>query len=100
MKQRVQEGEGERFVTPGGKDLKAWLAEKGLSIPAFCEMHNLDRVEVQRVISGERIRISVDMGVDLSRATGGAIPVERFGHPKAVRAKLLERWRRRHGRAA
>ena len=90
----------ERFVTPGAKDLKAWLAAQSTSVAPFCEKNGLDRIEVQRILSGERIRISVDVALDISTATNGDIAVERFGHSKAVRKLLLERWRRRHGKAA
>jgi hypothetical protein len=69
----------ERRITDGGRDLREYLTEIGQSVPAFCEEHHLDRIQVQRVMNGERYkRISVEFANSIETATGGRIPYSRF----------------------
>lgn len=44
------------------------------NVSAFCRSHNLDRVHILRVLSGERSRINPDLVRDLDQATKGAVP--------------------------
>lgn len=81
----------ERFVTDGAKDLRALLTAERISLTRFCETHDLDRIEVRRVLTGERQRVSVDFAIDIKRATKGKIAIERFAHSPSVRRKLHER---------
>ena len=65
-----------RRITDGGKALRAFLDDRGISVPNFCEAQRppLDRIQVQRVLNGERWqRISVDFADAVSRATKGAV---------------------------
>lgn len=69
----------ERKITDGARDLRAYLDENGLSVPAFCETHGLDRIQVQRALNGERWqRISVDFAHAIERATSGRVRWHRW----------------------
>jgi hypothetical protein len=69
----------ERRVTAGGRDLRKYLDEIGQSVPDFCEKHRLDRIQVQRVMNGERYRnITVNFAHSIERATGGRVKWSRF----------------------
>lgn len=77
----------DRRVTEGARDLRAYLTEKGISVPDFCEMNHLDRIQVQRVLNGERYkRITVEFANAIERATEGRIPYTRFLPSTAVAA--------------
>jgi hypothetical protein len=76
-----------RRITEGGRDLRRYLTEFGLSVPDFCQKHGLDRIRVQRVLNGERYkRISVEFAHSIERATDGRIPYTRFLPSTAVPA--------------
>lgn len=48
-------------------------------MPVWCERHGLDRIQVQRVVNGERWqRISVDFAHAIDRATEGNVRYEHF----------------------
>jgi hypothetical protein len=81
----------EEFVTEGAKDLRAWLDKHGISVPDFCEQHDLDRVEVQRCMNGERQRITVNFAKDIELATRGDVKIVRWAHSDAVMRRLTER---------
>ncbi len=69
----------DRRITDGGRDLRAYLTEHKVSVPDFCEKHGLDRIQVQRVLNGERWkRVSVDFANSIERATKGAIRYTSF----------------------
>jgi len=64
----------ERRVTAGGKELRKYLDAVGISVPVFCERHGLDRIMVQRVLTGVRWqRISVDFAHAIEKATDGRV---------------------------
>lgn len=66
-------------VTAGGKALLSEIRASGMSIPVWCEHHGLDRIQVQRVINGERWqRITVDFANSIDRASEGRIPYTMF----------------------
>lgn len=69
----LETGTKERRPTAGARALVAYLARTKQSITAFCAAHDLDRVQVQRAINGERTRISVDFARAIEEATGGAV---------------------------
>lgn len=69
----------ERKVTEGGRELRAFLTEQGISVPGFCARHGIDRIQVQRVLNGERYkRISVEFAHAIERATSGRIAYTKF----------------------
>lgn len=69
----------DRRITEGGRDLRALLTELDISVPDFCEKHSLDRIQVQRVLNGERWkRISVEFADAIERATDGRIQYRQF----------------------
>lgn len=75
-------------ITAGGRELLMFIRASGMSIPVFCATHGLDRIQVQRVINGDRWqRISVDFAQGIERATGGAIPYTRFASTTAEPAR-------------
>ncbi len=75
----------ERRVTDGGRELRAWLDRKGVSVPRFCELNRLDRIQVQRVLNGERWqRITVDFADAIFRATGGDVDWRKFLSATAI----------------
>ncbi len=66
-------------ITEGGRELRAYITEIGSSVPDFCEAHGLDRIQVQRVLNGERWkRISVDFAESIHRASKGRIDWRKF----------------------
>lgn len=69
----------DRRITDGGRELRAYLTEIKVSVPDFCEKHGLDRIQVQRVLNGERWkRVTVEFAHSISRATDGRIPYTAF----------------------
>ncbi len=69
----------DRRITEGGRLLRTYLTEIGMTVPAFCEHHKLDRIQVQRVMNGERWkRINVEFANAIEKATGGRIPYTAF----------------------
>jgi hypothetical protein len=69
----------ERRITDGGRELRAYLTENKVSVPDFCEQHGLDRIQVQRVLNGERWkRITVDFADSIERATKGRVSHTQF----------------------
>jgi hypothetical protein len=66
---------GEHRLTEGARLLRAHIRASGDSIPVWCERFGLDRIQVQRVLNGERWqRISVDFAHSVEVATSGAVP--------------------------
>jgi hypothetical protein len=66
-------------ITEGGRLLRAHIKALDVSIPTFCEQHRLDRIQVQRVLNGERWqRITVDFAHAIHRATEGNVPWTAF----------------------
>lgn len=59
---------------PGAEKLLRYLKRKKLSVPKFAEVYDLDRITLQRLINGERQRVSVGTADAIQRATGGAVP--------------------------
>ena len=62
-----------RKVPDGAADLRSYLKKIDQTVPEFCEAHGLDRIQVQRVLKGERTRISVDFADAIERATNGDV---------------------------
>ena len=70
---------GDCRITDGARDLRAYLTEQGMSVPDFCARHGLDRIQVQRVLNGERWRrITVDFAHAIEKATGSRISWTRW----------------------
>lgn len=66
-------------VTEGGRALLAEIRASGMSVPVWCEKHGLDRIQVQRVINGERWqRITVDFAHSIERASEGRVTYTMF----------------------
>jgi hypothetical protein len=66
----------DRQPSEGALRLRAYLDAHTQTIYAFCEATGLDRVQVQRVISGERgQRITVAFASAIEHATGGEVPM-------------------------
>ena len=66
----------DRQPSEGALKLRAYLDAHTQTIYAFCEATGLDRVQVQRVISGERgQRITVAFASAIEHATGGEVPM-------------------------
>lgn len=59
---------------PGAKLLRGWLVRQGISVPVFAERYSLDRITVQRLLNGERQRVSVETADAIERATSRAVP--------------------------
>ena len=69
----------ERRITDGGRALRAHIKRIGSNVPRFCEEHHLDRIQVQRVLNGERWqRITVDFAASIERATDGDVSWRSF----------------------
>lgn len=68
----------QRKVPDGAAELRAYLTEIDETVPEFCDKHRLDRIQVQRVLKGERTRISVDFADAIERATDGRVNWRRW----------------------
>jgi hypothetical protein len=69
----------ERRITDGGRQLRAYLTEHKVSVPDFCTQHGLDRIQVQRVLNGERWkRVTVDFAHSIEQATSGRVSYTQF----------------------
>ena len=78
-------------ITDGGVALRTHVTKLRVSVPDFCEAHGLDRIQVQRVMNGERWqRITVDFAWAIDRATQGAIPWTSF-LSRTARARAVKR---------
>ena len=77
----------ERKITEGARRLLTHIQKLGLNINSWCEKNDLNRIQIQRVINGERWkRASVDFAVAICRAVraeGGTIHVEQFASATA-----------------
>jgi len=60
-------------MTAGGLDLRRFLDEHHLSVPSFCEQHEFDRIQIQRLLNGERGRVSTEIAEKIQIATRGAV---------------------------
>jgi len=79
MKQKELKPPPTRKVTDGGRDLREYLTLKKISVPTFCEQQGLNRIQIQRVLNGERYqRISVDLAFAIEDATRGGVKARRF----------------------
>lgn len=77
-------------ITAGGLALRAHVSKLGVSVPDFCETHGLDRIQVQRVMNGDRWRrITVDFAWSIHRATKGAVPWTTF-LSRTARARVVK----------
>jgi hypothetical protein len=72
-----------RMVTKGARDLRAYMNRNGMNLPEFCEQHGLDRINVKRILDGERQRITVDFALAIERATGGEVRWKRWASETA-----------------
>lgn len=59
---------------PGADKLARWLKRNRLSITKFAAQHDMDRIQVQRLLNGERQRVSVTMAARIEHATSGEVP--------------------------
>ena len=59
----------------GARALDRFLRARDVSVPAFCEEHNLDRMQVQRLLSGAAKRPDVGVLLHIEKATDGAVAV-------------------------
>lgn len=71
----MKEAQGIRKVTDGGRALRAHIDDLGISVPTWCERHDIDRIMVQRAMNGDRERFSVDFALRVEAATKGAVKV-------------------------
>ena len=63
----------ERVISDGARALRVFLNTKNISVPDFCETHGLDRIQVQKALKGEIKRISVDLALNIERATESVV---------------------------
>jgi hypothetical protein len=69
----------DRRITMGGRKLRTWLAKNDLSVSAFSEAHDLDRIQVLRLLNGDRWKqISVKLAHAIVTATDGRITYTMF----------------------
>lgn len=70
--------------TEGARLLREYLTLTGQSVQGFCKKHELDRIQVLRVLKGKYgKRVSVDFAEAIERATSGAVPWRAWLQPKA-----------------
>lgn len=61
--------------TEGARLLREHLTLTGQSVQGFCKKHELDRIQVLRVLKGKYgKRVSVDFAEAIEKATGGVVP--------------------------
>lgn len=68
----------------GAVELRRYLDGRGESVPRFCETHGLDRIQVQRMLLGQRERVSVDFALAIEKATDGVVTVASWGEPATI----------------
>ena len=73
-------------LTEGAKLLRAHITLSGLNIPDWCDKHGVERITLQRVVNGDRLRISVDFALTIEKVTRGAVPVSAWASTKAMKA--------------
>lgn len=56
--------------------LRRYLAKQGISLYAFAETHGFCRIQLSRLLKGERKRVSVDTALAIQTATAGAVPMQ------------------------
>lgn len=61
---------GMTLVTDGARLLRSHLQSTGETVPAFSERAGLNRIYVQRGLSGEQQRFSLDFALAVERACG------------------------------
>lgn len=76
---------------PGADALRQHIRDTGKSIPEWCEAHGIERISLQRLLKGERQRVSVELAFDLEEATGGAIEAKLWVPVRDVREAQRER---------
>lgn len=69
----------------GARALDRFLRARDVSVPAFCEQHGLDRMQVQRLLSGAAKRPDLGVLLNIEKATGGAVVVASW-NPETARA--------------
>lgn len=85
-----QSEKGDVRTTEGARRLRAYLNSNKISITAFCALHGLDRIQVQRALNGERWkRITVDFAHAIHRATNGKVPLSKW-QSKTARSLLAK----------
>jgi hypothetical protein len=75
-------------LTMGARKFRKWLRARKLSVPAFCEEQGFDhriRVNLQNVLCGRTLRVSVDLAYAVQKAT--SIPVEWWRSETATRTE-------------
>jgi hypothetical protein len=63
-------------ILDGARLLRRHITRLYKSVSAFCEKHDLDRIQVQRHLKGQRTRVCVDFACAIEEATEGTVPVE------------------------
>jgi len=80
----------ERQVTDGARLLRAYLQATGETVPDFSERAGLNRIYVQRGLSGDQKRFGLDFALAIQRAAGrdeaGAwrVPAEAWAAETAI----------------
>lgn len=83
-------------LTRGATKLRDLLQRRKLTITEFAKSAGVDRIQLHRVLTGERWKhISVDFALGVRDATGGAIDVEDFASMTASDADSEEEPRRK-----
>lgn len=67
--------------------LDAWLTAKGLKLHPWCEANGVDRIALCRLMNGDRSKVSVDLALDVERATGGAVRADLWRTPADAKKK-------------
>jgi len=70
----------EQLTVPGVALIKAYIEENNISRAELarraCAHGKVDRVTLVNILEGHITRVSVEVAVAISKATGGEIPVE------------------------
>lgn len=75
----AERDKAERRVTDGGRELRKLINASGMSVPDWCEAHDVERIQVQRVLNGAYWRrITVDFAHQIEVATSGKIRWSKF----------------------
>jgi len=65
-------------LTAAALDLRKYIDAQHMSVPTFCEVHGLDRIQVQRMLNGQRERVSTAFAQAIQIATNGAVVWSRW----------------------
>lgn len=76
---------------PGAQPLRDHITALDMSVPDWCELHDIDRFAVQKLLNGKIQRVSVELAFDLEEASGGSVEARLWIPEQEIRDAQQER---------